>query len=62
MLIASFVIAFIKGWKLALVVISIIPILAVAGAIYVNAIQTKEKRNPNFMLKQVGLLNRLFEY
>lgn len=44
MLISGFVIAFVKGWKLALVILSTLPLLGVAGFIYVGIIQNKDKK------------------
>lgn len=44
MLIAGFVIAFIKGWKLALVILATLPVLGLAGIIYVGIIQNKDKK------------------
>jgi hypothetical protein len=41
MFIAGFVIAFIKGWQMTLVTLAAIPGIAICGAIYVTAIQTK---------------------
>lgn len=55
MFVAGFAIAFAKGWKMTLVTLAAIPALAIAGAIYVTAIQTKDKRNSKFYAKAGGI-------
>jgi ATP-binding cassette subfamily B (MDR/TAP) protein 1 len=60
MFIAGFVIAFFKGWKMTLVTLAAIPALAIAGAIYVTAIQTKDKRNSKFYAKAGGMAEQAF--
>ena len=44
MFISGFVIAYIKGWKLALVITSTMPALAIGGLIYMNIVQNKDKK------------------
>jgi ATP-binding cassette, subfamily B (MDR/TAP), member 1 len=41
MFIAGFIIAFIKGWVMTLVVLAAIPILGISGVIYMTGIQNK---------------------
>ena len=55
MFVTGFIIAFIKGWKMTLVTLAAIPVLAIAGAIYVTAVQTKDKRNSKYYAKAGGL-------
>lgn len=55
MFITGFIIAFIKGWRMTLVTIAAMPALAIAGAIYVTAIQTKDKRNAKYYAQAGGL-------
>lgn len=43
-MVAGFVIAYIKGWKMALVVTAGIPAIGLSGFIYVAIIQSKDKR------------------
>ena len=43
-LVAGFVIAYIKGWKMALVVTAGIPAIGFAGFIYVTILQGKDKK------------------
>lgn len=45
MFVAGFIIAFIKGWLMTLVVLAAIPAIAISGGIYMSGIQNKEKRN-----------------
>jgi len=42
MFIAGFAIAFTTGWLLTLVILTTIPALGLAGAIYITAIQGKD--------------------
>ena len=44
MLIAGFIIGFVKGWLLAVVVLAVIPALGIAGFLYMRVIQNKDKR------------------
>lgn len=60
MFVAGFIIAFIKGWKMTFVTLASIPALAIAGAIYVTAIQTKDKRNAKFYAKAGGMAEQAF--
>lgn len=55
MFVAGFAIAFTFGWKMTLVTLAAIPALAIAGAIYVTAIQTKDKRNSKYYSKAGGI-------
>lgn len=41
MFIAGFIIAFIKGWVMTLVVLAAIPVLGIAGIVYMTGIQNK---------------------
>ncbi len=43
MFVAGFVIAFIKGWLMTLVVACSIPALGISGFFFVSAIQNKDK-------------------
>jgi ATP-binding cassette subfamily B (MDR/TAP) protein 1 len=60
MFVAGFIIAFVKGWQMTLVTLAAIPALAIAGAIYVTAIQTKDKRNAKYYAKAGGLAEQAF--
>ena len=42
--ISGFVFAFISGWLMTLVVLSVVPALGIAGVIYISAIMGKDKR------------------
>lgn len=44
MLISGFVIAYVKGWKMALVMTATLPGLIVGGIIYMAIIQNKDKK------------------
>jgi ATP-binding cassette subfamily B (MDR/TAP) protein 1 len=44
MLISGFVIAYVKGWKMALVMTTTMPALIVGGIVYVMIIQNKDKQ------------------
>jgi len=54
MFVAGFIIAFVKGWLMTLVVLAAIPVLGIAGIIYMAGIQNKEKRNAEFYSKAGG--------
>lgn len=43
MFITGFIIAFIKGWLMALVVVAAVPVIGIAGTIYMIALEKKEK-------------------
>jgi hypothetical protein len=45
MFVAGFIIAFVKGWRMTLVTLAAIPVMAIFGALYITAVQTKDKRN-----------------
>lgn len=45
---------------MTLVTLAAIPALAIAGAIYVTAIQTKDKRNSKFYAKAGGMAEQAF--
>ena len=42
MVLAGFIIAFIKGWLMAIVTVSILPALAIASCVYMIVIQKKD--------------------
>lgn len=42
--VSGFVIAYVKGWKLSLVITATLPALAIGGIIYMNIIQDKDKK------------------
>jgi ATP-binding cassette subfamily B (MDR/TAP) protein 1 len=42
--VSGFVIAYVKGWKLALVITATMPALAISGIIYTNILQNKSKK------------------
>ena len=44
-LIAGFIIAFVKGWLMAIVVATSLPALAITGIFYVNVISNQDKQN-----------------
>jgi ATP-binding cassette subfamily B (MDR/TAP) protein 1 len=44
MLISGFVIAFVKGWKLALVITATLPLLALAAMGYMTIVKGKDKQ------------------
>lgn len=44
MLISGFVIAYLKGWKLALVVTAMLPVMGIAAVAYMTIIKGKDKR------------------
>mgnify|MGYP000884205006 FL=1 len=44
MLISGFVIAYVKGWKMALVMTATMPALIISGIIYMAIIQNKDKK------------------
>jgi ABC-type bacteriocin/lantibiotic exporter with double-glycine peptidase domain len=56
--VATIIVVMIKGWKVALVTFASIPIIAIAGAIYVTAVQTKDKRNTKYYTKAGGLASQ----
>ena len=43
MLIAGFVIAFVYGWLMALVVVASLPVIAIGGIMYATATESKDK-------------------
>lgn len=44
MLISGFVIAFVKGWKLALVITATLPVLALTALAYMTIVKGKDKK------------------
>lgn len=53
-LISGFVFAFITGWLMTLVVLAALPVMAVAGFIYVTVIASMEKENEKRYSKAGG--------
>lgn len=42
---SGFIIAYVKGWKLALVVTASIPLIIISTVIYISIIQNKDKKS-----------------
>ena len=58
MFIAGFVIAFVYGWLMTLVVISSIPAIAIGGMMYASATAKKDKENEKDYAEAGGMVEQ----